>query len=101
MLNNDQIVRCLREIAFTMKHEFSSDDVHHVESNQRVYQEDDLTEFKRDLTEAGNKIRIMFMSYHLDDSSLHGFFANLNTPLIAFIQDNGIVPILLSTQKKK
>ena len=61
MLNNDQIVRCLREVAFTMKHEFSANDIHHVESNQRTYEETDLTEFKRDLTEAGNKIRILLM----------------------------------------
>lgn len=101
MLNNDQIVRCLREVAFTMKHEFSMDDIHHVESNQRTYEENDLTEFKRDLVEAGNKVRILFMEYHLDDSSFQEFFSNQSTPVLTFIQEDGIRPVLLTSDKKK
>lgn len=101
MLNNDQIVRCLREVAITMKHEFSTDDIHHVEANQRTYSETDLVEFKRDLVEAGNKIRVLFMEYHLDDTSFQEFFANQNTPVLAFIQRDGIKPVLLSVNKKK
>ena len=101
MLNNDQIVRCLREVAITMKHEFSTDDIHHVEANQRTYSENDLVEFKRDLVEAGNKIRVLFMEYHLDDHSFQDFFTNQNTPVLAFIQENGIKPVLLSIAKKR
>ena len=101
MLNNDQIVRCLREVAIIMKHEFSTDDIHHVEANQRNYSESDLVEFKRDLVEAGNKIRVLFMEYHLDNSSFQEFFANQNTPVLAFIQRDGIKPVLLSVNKKK
>ncbi len=101
MLNNDQIVRCLREVAITMKHEFSTDDIHHLEANPRTYSETDLIEFKRDLVEAGNKIRVWFMEYHLDDTSFQEFFANQNTPLLAFIQRDGIKPVLLSVHKKK
>ncbi len=101
MLNNDQIVRCLREVAFTMKHEFSADDIHHVESNQRIYEENDLTEFKRDLVEAGNKIRILFMEYHLDESRFQDFFSNQHTPVLAFIQEDGIRPVLLFPEKRK
>ena len=101
MLNNDQIVRCLREVAITMKHEFSTDDIHHVEANQRTYSETDLVEFKRDLVEAGNKIRVLFMEYHLDEASFHEFFVNQNTPVLTFIQRDGIKPVLLSVQKKK
>lgn len=101
MLNNDQIVRCLREVAFTMKHEFSADDIHHVEANQRTYSEDDLVEFKRDLVEAGNKIRILFMEYHLDESSFQDFFSNQNTPVLAFIEEGGLKPVLISNIKKR
>jgi len=101
MLNNDQIVRCLREVAFTMKHEFSMDDIHHVESNQRTYDEKNLTEFKRDLVEAGNKIRVLFMEYHLDDISFQDFLINQNMPVLSFIQEDGIKPVLLSSNKRK
>jgi len=101
MLNNDQIVRCLREVAFTMKHEFSANDIHHVESNQRTYEETDLTEFKRDLTEAGNKIRILLMEYYLDDPSFQEFLLNQPTPVLTFIKEDSIVPVLLSIRKNK
>ncbi len=84
MLNNDQIVRCLREVAFALKHEYSTDDLHHVEANQRAYAEEDLPEFKRDLVEAGNKLRILFMEYHLDQESLHEFIATQKAPVLAF-----------------
>jgi len=101
MLNNDQIVRCLREVAFNMKHEFSIDDIHHVESNQRTYDETNLTEFKRDLVEAGNKIRVLFMEYHLDDSLFQDFLINQNMPVMAFIQEDGIKPVVLYSNKRK
>jgi ABC-type bacteriocin/lantibiotic exporter with double-glycine peptidase domain len=84
-----------------MKHEFSADDIHHVEANQRTYAADDLDEFKRDLVEAGNKIRILFMEYHLDESSFQDFFSNQNTPVLAFIEDDGLKPVLISTIKKR
>lgn len=101
MLNNDQIVRCLREVAFTMKHEFSADDIHHIEANQRTYSQSDLSEFKRDLIEGGNKIRVLLMEYHLDDTSFEDFFSNQSTPVLAFIQEDEIKPVLLSVSKKK
>jgi hypothetical protein len=31
MLSNDQIVRCLREVAFKLKHDYVSEDLHAVE----------------------------------------------------------------------
>ena len=101
MLNNDQIVRCLREVAFAMKHEFSIDDIHHVEANQRTYEKSDLAEFKRDLVEAGNKIRLLFMEYHLDVSGFMDFFSNQSTPVLAFLQEQEIQPVLLIPHQRK
>ena len=101
MLNNDQIVRCLREVAFAMNHEYLTDDLHHVEANQRVYREDDLTEFKRDLIEAGNKMRILFMEYHLDSESFNEFLRSQKAPILAFINDGAIKPVMISYSQKK
>jgi len=101
MLNNDQLVRCLREVAFALKHDYSTDDLHHVEANQRTYFETDLPEFKRDLTEAGNKMRILFMDYHLDDSALVDFFESQKNPILTFLKDGDISPVLLIPAKNK
>lgn len=100
MLNNDQIVRSLREVAFVLKHDYSTEDLHHVEANQRTYHEDDLTEFKRDLIEAGNKMRVLFMEYHLDRESFYEFFNNQKTPILAFIKEDHITPVLLTPASK-
>jgi ABC-type bacteriocin/lantibiotic exporter with double-glycine peptidase domain len=101
MLNNDQLVRCLREVAFALKHDYSTEDLHHVEANQRTYFETDLPEFKRDLTEAGNKMRILFMDYHLDDSALVDFFESQKNPILTFLKDGDIRPVLLIPAKNK
>jgi ABC-type bacteriocin/lantibiotic exporter with double-glycine peptidase domain len=100
MLNNDQILRCLREVAFALKHDYSTDDLHHVEANQRSYQEEDLTEFKRDLIEAGNPIRILFMEYHLDPESFQEFLNNQTSPILCFSKEEHITPVLLSPVSK-
>lgn len=100
MLNNDQILRCLREVAFALKHDYSTDDLHHVEANQRSYQEEDLTEFKRDLIEAGNPMRILFMEYHLDPDSFQEFLSNQTSPILGFSKEEHITPVLLSPISK-
>ncbi|MBX2895088.1 MAG: ATP-binding cassette domain-containing protein [Cyclobacteriaceae bacterium] len=102
MLNNDQIVRCLREVAFKLKHDYASEDLHAVEANQRAYREDDLTEFKRDLVEAGNKMRMLFMPYRLERSAFEDFFVNQTAPVLAFVKyKDHIVPVLLTPDKRR
>jgi ABC-type bacteriocin/lantibiotic exporter with double-glycine peptidase domain len=100
MLNNQQIVRCLREVAFAMKHSFNLENIHHVEANQRSYAADELVEFKRDLIEAGNQIRIMFMENQLDEKTFLDFFYEQGSPVLTFLssqQDN--CPALIIPQK--
>ncbi|MCW5910320.1 MAG: ATP-binding cassette domain-containing protein [Cyclobacteriaceae bacterium] len=102
MLSNDQIVRCLREVAFKLKHDYASEDLHAVEANQRTYSEEDLTEFKRDLVEAGNKMRMLFMPYRLDRLAFEEFFTNQTAPVLTFIRKRDhIIPALLSPEKRK
>jgi len=100
MLSNDQLLRCLREVAFALKHDYSTDDLHHVEANQRTYLQGELTEFKRDLIEAGNKMRILFMEYHLEPVGFHEFFNNQKNPVLAFLNENQIKPVLLKPISK-
>jgi ABC-type bacteriocin/lantibiotic exporter with double-glycine peptidase domain len=102
MLTNNQILRCLQEVAFVMKHEVYMDDLHHIEANQRTYSETDLSEFKRDLMEAGNKVRILFMEYHLDDTAFREFIDNQTSPIVALMHEGDkIIPVLFTTVKKQ
>ncbi|MCU0367712.1 MAG: ATP-binding cassette domain-containing protein [Cyclobacteriaceae bacterium] len=101
MLNNDQILRSLREVALIMKHPYDADDLHHIEINQRTYLEEDLTEFKRDLLEAGNKIRVLLMEYYLDIEAFKDFLATQQGPVLTLIKEDGIIPALVWTANKK
>jgi ABC-type bacteriocin/lantibiotic exporter with double-glycine peptidase domain len=102
MLNNDQIHRCLREVSLVVKHSFNLEDIHHVQANLRSYSEDELAEFKRDLTEAGNKIRLLFMENQLDEKSFFDFFSEQSTPVLTFLrEEQGLFPAILIPSKGK
>ncbi len=102
MLNNQQIIRCLREVSLVMKHSFNFEDIHHVEANQRNYSEDEIIEFKRDLVEAGNQIRIMFMENQLNEKTFFEFFHEQPSPVLTFIRSEaGLQPALVVPEKGK
>ena len=102
MLTNNQIHRCLREVALAMKHSFSLEDIQHVEANQRNYAEDEVAEFTRDLSEAGNKIRVLFMENQLDEKTFLDYFEEQTKPVLTFYRDeeNRLYPVLLIPTKK-
>ena len=101
MLTNDQIYRSLMEVALVTKHEFNLEDIHHVESNQRSYDESELIEFKRDLVEAGNKIRVLFLEYQVEEKEFKDFIAKESSPIFGFIrEDDRVRPIILIPEKK-
>lgn len=102
MLTNNQIHRCLREVALAMKHSFSLEDIQHVEANQRNYAEDEVAEFTRDLSEAGNKIRVLFMENQLDEKTFLDYFEEQTKPVLTFYRDeeNRLYPALLIPFKK-
>lgn len=103
MLNNEQIHRCLREVALIIKHSFNLEDIHQVEVNLRTYAEDQVAEFKRDLTEAGNKIKILFMENKLDEKTFLDFVIGQTNPVLTFFRDeyNRLYPALLIPAKTK
>ncbi len=102
MLNNSQITRCLREVALAMKHSFSAENIQHVEANQRSYAEDELMEFKRDLVEAGNQIRMMFMENHLDEKMFNDFLREQTSPMLTFLRSEGVLyPALIIPENGK
>jgi ABC-type bacteriocin/lantibiotic exporter with double-glycine peptidase domain len=101
MFTNNQIISILREIAIEVKHEFSVDDLHHIEVNQRRYSQSEFPEFKRDLVEAGNKIRILLLENHLPQESFFDLLNNQKAPVFLFVKaDNRFIPAILSKGNK-
>jgi ABC-type bacteriocin/lantibiotic exporter with double-glycine peptidase domain len=102
MLNNDQLVRILREVALLLEHDLNPTDLRFAEVNTRSYSDDEIVEFKRDLVEAGNKVRLMLLEYTLPAEEFTEFIARESDPVLVF-DDRGekLVPKLIRKQKRK
>ena len=101
-MNNDQIVRILREAALSLKHDFDAAALRFVEINNRSYTEVEFPEFKRDLLEAGSKIRMLFLEYALDRSALQELLDKEDGPVLVFQkQQDGLIPVLITGHHSK
>lgn len=94
-MNNKDIIRILNETALAVQHDFDSTALRFVDANNRAYHLSEFTEFKRDLLEAGSKIRMLFMEYSLDVASLRDFL-KAEEGLVLLFEKSGddLVPIL-------
>ncbi len=101
-MNNSTIIRILNESALNAKHDFDMEVLRFVEANNRAYDPDEFSEFKRDLLEAGSKIRMLFMEYTLDYSSFLNFLKDEQSQVLFFqLRDGDVSPILYQRTNKK
>jgi ABC-type bacteriocin/lantibiotic exporter with double-glycine peptidase domain len=84
MLSNKSIARILRETGLLVNHDINLADLHQVEINQRVYSVQELPEFKRDLIEAGNHSRIIYLEYGIPESDFQDFLLQQENPVVVF-----------------
>ncbi|MBL0739941.1 ATP-binding cassette domain-containing protein [Chryseolinea sp. Jin1] len=101
-MTNDQIVRILREAALALKHDFDAASLRFVDINNRSYVLTDFPEFKRDLLEAGSKIRMLFLEYSQEAASFQEFLNQEDSPLLLFQKTGDVLePVLLTPGKRK
>ncbi len=101
MFTSSQIVRTIRETAIVLNHSLDVDLIQNVEQYSRTYDIEVFTEFKRDLVEAGNKVRILFMENSLDPKSFWQFMQDSETPVLVFRNKTEITPCILYPNKSK
>lgn len=101
MFSSQQIYSTLREIAFALNHDLDVEAIQSVSQYSRNYALDEFVEFKRDLVEAGNKVRILFMENAIDAVSFGKFIKESSTPALVFIQHGQINPCIISLKKNK
>ncbi|MEM9859537.1 MAG: ATP-binding cassette domain-containing protein, partial [Bacteroidota bacterium] len=66
-----------------------------LDSSPREYDKDEITEFKRDLIEAANKQRIIFIENNLQRDEFRAFINDVEIPLVAFEEKEGeLIPII-------
>jgi ABC-type bacteriocin/lantibiotic exporter with double-glycine peptidase domain len=97
MLNNTQISRILHEVSLYMKHRFEDADLRFIEINNRTYSIEEFLEFKRDLLEAGNNIKLLFMEYALDAAAFNQFVSAEINPIMVFRKINSeLIPVMIT-----
>ncbi len=84
-----------------LKHDYSVDDLRHLEIN-RHYQDDEIIEFKRDLIEAGNKVRILLLENTLKRDEFAQFFNDQQATVLIMHQSRAeYYPTILHFNTKK
>lgn len=102
MLSNIQISRLLHEVSLKMKHLFDDEDLRFLELNNRSYTPDEFPEFKRDLLEAGIKIKLLFMEYTMPGIEFPKFIKAEDNPVLVFKKENNeLIPALITQNKKQ
>lgn len=102
MLSNLSIVRLIREIGLTQTHSVDLHQLHQVELNTRTYGVKDIHEFERDLIEAGNPSRILFLKNAIPVDTLEQFLREQVSPVITFLADGeALSPILWLPERGK
>lgn len=100
-MNNSQIIRIIREAALNLKHDYNSQGLRFTDMNNRSYSMDEFDEFKRDLLEAGTKVHLMLLEYHLTPEAFHEFVSEEESFVLAFKkQDDILEPILIHPAAK-
>jgi len=100
-MNNQQIIRCLQECAGKLKIDLNISNLDKVDIISRIYANEEIFEFQRDLIEAGNDAGIVLIEKYLDRSSLQELMTNNKTPLVVFIEHNGFYPAFIRQEKRK
>lgn len=101
-MTNHTIIKILREAALVLKHEFNPSDLRFIETNNRDYTRAEFSEFKRDMLEAGSKMRILFFAQHVEKENLKKFISDNRTSAVVFRQDEeSLSPLLLHPQGKE
>ena len=98
-MTNHPIIKLLREASLTLHHDFNPSALRFVEANNRDYAAAEFVEFKRDMIEAGSKIRILFFEQHVERDNLRKFVFDNRTSAVVFRNNAGtLTPLLLRPQ---
>lgn len=96
MLNTDQIIRIIQESSLLLKADLGGEVIQSLDLNYRQYEGHELTEFKRDLSEAAYKAHLQMLDYSLPIDQFAQFLAEIKQPAILFRKQNhGFIPQLV------
>lgn len=102
-MDSKQISAIIRYSAECLKQDFDGAQVYKLESLNRKYAANELAEFKRDLTEVANKLRIIYLDNQLTPERFQQFLQDVHIPILAFYTDDDykVIPAVIFRHKRK
>lgn len=101
-MTNNTILRIIREASLLKTHDFDAGTLESITINNRTYDRSEFDEFKRDLLEAGSKVRMQFLEYKLDRASFEELIKAESGLVLYFLDEAGaIIPVLQQRKGKK
>ncbi len=101
-MNSNQIIEIIRESARILSQDFDGLVLSEIDASPRSYDLDEWAEFKRDLTDAANKQRIIYLENGLEVVDFGMFLEEMEIPIVAFKKTgDDLSPILFFRESKK
>lgn len=101
-MTNQHIANSIKEIALLLDTSLEEALLQDLHVNATTYAIDEVYEFKRDLIETANKIRIVLLDQSLSGGDLSSFIKGVNIPMIAFRQTaTGFSPVVMIRSSKR
>lgn len=83
-MTTSDIIQIIREATLYLKLDLNEDQLQSIYFNQRVYENEDMLEFKRDLIEAGRKCNLFIIEQSIPLAQVESLFKESRDPLIIF-----------------
>ena len=100
-MTDQHINNTIKEIVLVLGENLEEALYHDLQISTREYGVDEIFEFKRDLVESANKIRVVLLDQTLEKDDIAQFLKEVEIPLVGFaVKPDGFVPVIFSKTKK-
>lgn len=101
-MNSNQIIQVIRDSANLLGQDFDGLSLKELDSSPRSYEIDEFAEFKRDLTEAANKQRIIYLENKQSEADFAAFLESVEIPIVVFEEISGnLSPVIIYKKNRK
>lgn len=100
-MTNQHIANTIKETALLLEATLEEALFEDLRINSKQYDIDEAYEFKRDLIESANKVRVVLLDQTLDATDLQAFVKEVQIPMVAFCKrEASFLPVLLTKGKR-
>ncbi len=101
-MNSQQIANVIKNVSLILGDNLEEALYQGLSATQREYSVDEIQEFKRDLIDEANTVKLVLLDQPLPKEELKEFLHSIEIPLVAFrYTGDGFAPVVISKKKKE